>query len=294
MSQIAHDGAEIVETRRVNPFTGATAPLTPAEQAYDEARELMRPFDPGVPWEQGGKTLCESTIRVHASAAAECMIEIGKALLYAKSNLDHGQWRDWLADQGISKDSATRSIALANRMVNHSALHGLSKTKAVALLGMSDDQLEELNDKGAVETLKLSDIEKMSSRELQTEIAKLRKRDEKGKKQVETLEEKIESLEGELNKARGLSPTADDRFLALMGRFSIDFDEFRSLIRETKDGATATRVWAMLLREVRSIRAENVEHIHLGAVLQAGDQEGEDDLVDELEEAESREAGGGR
>lgn len=284
MTQIAHDGAEVILARPSTP------PLTLEEQAYDEARELMRPFEPGVPWDQGGRTLCESTIRVHASAAAECMIEIGKALLYAKSNLDHGDWRGWLADQGISKDSAARSIALANRMADYSALRGLSKTKAVALLGMSDEQLNELNERGAVETLKLTDIEKMSARELQAEIGKLRKRDEKGKRQVEALVDKVESLEGELNKARGLSPTADDRFLALMGRFSIDYDEFRGLIRETRDGATATRVWAMLLREIRSIRAEHVEHIHLGAVLTAGDVDGEDDLIDALEDAEARDA----
>ena len=285
MTQIAHDGAEVIVSRG----QGSPNALSRDEQAYDESRELMRPFDPGIAWEQGGKEFCEASIRVHASAAAECMIEIGKALIWAKSQLDHGQWRDWLAEQGLSKDSAARSIALANRMADHSALRGLSKTKAVALLGMSDEQLDELNDKGVVETLKLSDIEKMSARELQSEITKLRARDEKGKKQVDDLKKKIDSLEGELNTARGLAPDADDRFLALVGRFSIDLDEFRSLIRETKDSASATRVWAMLLREIRSIRADNVEHIFLGALVAAGDVEGEDELVDELEDAELRE-----
>lgn len=292
MTQIAHDGAIVVDAHARQ--RGA---LTPEEQAYDEARELMKPFDPGMPWADGGRTFTEQVIRHNASIVAEGCVQIGRALIYAKGQMDHGGFRDWLDEQGVSKSSAARMMALATRFASLPALGNLSRTKAVALLGLSDDQLQELNDEGVVETLKRDDIEKLSARELIDTIKKMKKREERGKQQVDALESRIESLEGELNRARGLAPDADDRFLKLIGRFSIDLDEFRTLIRETGDSASATRVWANLLREVRSIRADNLEHIHLGALMAVpatrADEEAEDAIVDELEDAETIEASEG-
>lgn len=287
MTQIAHEGAEVA----LAPSTKSLAPtsrLTAEEREYHETQRLLAPFDPGVPWDQGGRILTEQTIRLNASIMAEGCVQIGRALIYAKSKMEHGEWRAWLAEQGVSKDMAARMMSLAARFAEYPALQNLSKTKAVALLGMSDDQLQLLNDGNVVDTLRLDKIERMSARELQAEIRKLQKREETGKKQLQEKDERIEKLESERDAARGLSLNADDRLLALLGRIKLDLEDFERLIRETGDAASATRIWAHAFSTLRAIRENNPSLILLLALFRDGAVEStdEEDILERASQLE--------
>lgn len=289
MTQIAHDGAEVVLAPKIPLQTPPR--LTAEEREYHETQRLLAPFDPGTPWDQGGRRVAEETIRVHASMMAESWIQIGRALIYAKGQLPHGEWMPWLEEQGVSWDTAKRMMLVAARFANHPALHNLSRTKAVALLGLSDDQVAELNDKSAVDTLRLDAIEKMSARELQAEIRKLKKREEKGKEQLAKKDERIEQLEAERDAARGLSLNADDRLLALLGRIKLDLEDFERLIRETKDGVSATRVWAHAFGALREIRDANLDLISLSHLYTTGAAENteEEDILERAGQLEDDE-----
>ncbi|MBX3352110.1 MAG: DUF3102 domain-containing protein [Phycisphaeraceae bacterium] len=285
MTQIAHDGAEVV----LDPSKKQIAPagrLTAEEREYSETQRLLAPFDPGVPWDQGGRILTEQTVRLNASVVAEGCVQIGRSLIYAKGQLAHGEWMPWLEEQGIDARHAQRMMLLAARFADFPALANLSRTKAVALLGMSDDQLQQLNDGSVVDTLRLDAIEKMSARELQAEIKRLKKREEKGKEQLAKKDERIEQLEAERDAARGLSLNADDRLLALLGRLKLDLEDFERLIRETRDGESATRIWAHAFSALREIRDANLDLISLGALFAAGAAENteEEDILERAEQ----------
>jgi len=101
-------------------------------------------------------------------------IEIGRRLVEAKSLLEHGEWGDWLEEQ-VSYSSSTANnlmrlfdayganqITLLDNNVKSPIYEGLSYSKAVALLGVPDEEREIFTQE--------HDVNNMSTRELQKAI----------------------------------------------------------------------------------------------------------------------------
>jgi myosin heavy subunit len=134
------------------------------------------------------------------------IIEIGRRLCEAKAVLDHGQWGQWLKDQvKFSKSTANNYMKIYERFgADQASLFGDSKfqavgnlpyTKALKLLALTDDEVEDF--------VTENNVEDMSTREL----AKAIKERDEAKKALEEEKTHAESL---ATKADELRKAAED------------------------------------------------------------------------------------
>ena len=123
----------------------------------------------------------------------EVLLEIGKRLIEAKAQLQHGEWQAWLAEKvDFSERHAQELMQIAREFSNPRALADLGKTKVLKLLLLPPAERDEF--------LETHDVPNMSTRELEQAI---RERDE-AKAAAEYSEKKL----GELSKAFDESQTA--------------------------------------------------------------------------------------
>ena len=104
------------------------------------------------------------------SAAFSGAVEIGKRLMEAKALVPQGEWTAWLeSNVDYSPRTAQNLMALAAEAQagRAAALEGLDYTKAVLLLSVPEEERESF--------MEAHPVEEMSTRELQKEIARLRK-----------------------------------------------------------------------------------------------------------------------
>lgn len=126
-------------------------------------------------------------------------MEIGKRLIMAKSQIDHGRWSEWLeTNVNYSQRTATnlmklyeefRDVDLINAKTNSQALANLSYTKAIAILGLPKEDREAF--------VQENNIEEMSTRELTKAI---KERDEAVQRQ-EALQTSLSDLNDELKES---------------------------------------------------------------------------------------------
>ncbi|MGE6515170.1 DUF3102 domain-containing protein [Lysinibacillus sphaericus] len=129
--------------------------------------------------------------------------EIGKRLIEAKEQLQHGDWSKWL------KENVEYSQSTANNLMqihteysaNSQALGNLSYTKAVALLGIDAEEREAF--------VQENNVDELSSRELQKVIKEKQKLEKQiaqqeadATKEKSLLEKGIQDLEQQLEDAR--------------------------------------------------------------------------------------------
>lgn len=95
--------------------------------------ELQRPLE-----------VIETEINFYKNQTATGIIEIGKRLIEAKSQLPHGEWGKWLEEKVEFKErTAQRFMQAANEYSNPSTLTHLSQSKIFALLGLPQDQRQD-------------------------------------------------------------------------------------------------------------------------------------------------------
>lgn len=271
-------------------LNGAGVPNAPAqahltkrgrEQAEADAAErhdLLAPFDPGVDWAHGGQRVAEESIRANASIAAEALINTGRVLIYAKGQLDHGGWVAWLESQGIAPRSAQKAMLLAVRFANAPALAHISRTKAYALMGMSDEQLGELSEKGVVDTLRLDQVEMLSVRELQAKVRALTSKTEKGADQVKALRDKvadchetIDQLKAELeDRASKAEVEAAAPFNSAFARAMKALTQFEAALDTAPDPEASTRAWSALNTHLGGMAQRRADAIQPGLLVAKG------------------------
>ncbi|WP_416141152.1 DUF3102 domain-containing protein [Lysinibacillus capsici] len=125
--------------------------------------------------------------------------EIGKRLIEAKEQLPHGEWGKWL------KENVEYSQSTANNLMqihveyssNSQAFGNLSYSKAVALLGIEEEDREAF--------LQENDVDEMSTRELQKIVKEkqklekeMAKREADATKEKSLLEKDIQDLKQQL------------------------------------------------------------------------------------------------
>ena len=75
--------------------------------------------------------------------AGEAILEIGKRLIEAKAQLQHGEWLPWLRDNvDISEDSAQRYMKIAREWSNTDSLRYLNLSKALKLVELEPAERE--------------------------------------------------------------------------------------------------------------------------------------------------------
>lgn len=134
--------------------------------------------------------------------AIEYSIEIGRKLVEAKSMVDHGEWTAYLREElGFSQSTANNhmrmfeaygadQISMTGATVKSQAFANLSYTQALALLALPSEEERE----AFVET---HDMEELSTRELQAEIARLKNEAEEQADILSVLQEEKDAAERE-------------------------------------------------------------------------------------------------
>lgn len=138
-------------------------------------------------------------IGFYKAQTVQNIIEIGRCLIEAKAQLDHGQWMDWLAEKAeISHTQAKRFMQLAREYsANGAPVHHLTYRKALALLAVPAEERDEFIEAPHVVNGQEKTVEQMTSRELEKAI---KERDEARQKIADRAKENSR-LQVELDKA---------------------------------------------------------------------------------------------
>lgn len=159
------------------------------------------------------QVLKDQTARIVLSYA----IEVGRRLCEAKAMLPHGEWGNWLREKaGFSQSTANNmmrlfeeygadQLTLFGAIPNSQALGNLSYTKAISLLALPAEEREEV--------LKTTDVEGMSTRELERLIREKKEADEKASEAEAKANAAQEALEAEKKRAQA---ALDERDVADM------------------------------------------------------------------------------
>lgn len=105
-----------------------------------------------------------SEIKFFENQAVVSYWEIGKRLNQAKSQVEHGEWMDWVGrNLGYSQETTNKLMRINNEFSNSSTLTNLTFSKALALTSIKDE--EERQD-----FIDSHEVEDMTTRQLQAEI----------------------------------------------------------------------------------------------------------------------------
>lgn len=124
----------------------------------------------------GGEALMDGA-RASKRRVGMAIMEFGAYLLLLKEGCEHGQFEQVLTDLEIVPSTARNYMALTRRLAKRSTsdvLDSIGYGKAAELLGLDDDQIDELAEAGATGELALDDVARMSVRELRGAVRKER------------------------------------------------------------------------------------------------------------------------
>ena len=111
--------------------------------------------------------LIEAEINFYKQQTATGIIEIGKRLIEAKKQLQHGQWGKWLEEKvDFTQRTANQFMRVATEFSNSQSLSNLGTRKLFLLLDVPADKREEFIDK--------INLEEMTTRQLQKEVKNLK------------------------------------------------------------------------------------------------------------------------
>ena len=182
-------------------------------------------------------------IRETQEAVISGTIKIGRALCEAKEQAQVGQWGKWLRDNfNYSERTAQNAMAIYNEYGKKGIPEGLknaSVTNALALIGQPDDIRHELISSGAAEDL--------SSRELQAEIARLKKERDEAQQSLFALMEAQESKKAETDEFEQERKRLEKQVSELQIRLS----ESTANEGQARDTAMKATEKAMMLDEAR-------------------------------------------
>ena len=118
--------------------------------------EIVRPLE-----------LIEAEINFYKQQTATGIIEIGKRLIEAKKQIQHGQWGKWLEEKvSFSQRTANQFMRVATEFSNSQSISNLGVRKLFLLLDVPADKREEFIDH--------NNLEDMTTRQLQKEVENLK------------------------------------------------------------------------------------------------------------------------
>jgi hypothetical protein len=121
-------------------------------------------------------------IKFYSQQTALNMIEVGKRLIQAKEQVDHGGWEKWLIDNvDISYRSAVRLMQIAKECSNLPTLATLPTSKVIAILDLPIEQRQPF--------IEQNHVDEMTTRELQKAIKAQKDAEDKAEKLAKSLEQ---------------------------------------------------------------------------------------------------------
>ena len=109
----------------------------------------------------------EAEIHFYKQQTATGIIEIGKRLIEAKEQLQHGQWGKWLEEKvDFSQNTAGQFMRVAKEFSNSESVKNLGTRKLFLLLDVPAEKREEF--------IENNNLDKMTTRQLQENINNLK------------------------------------------------------------------------------------------------------------------------
>lgn len=178
-------------------------------------------------------------INFYKSAAGEAILEIGARLIEAKTQLNHGEWTDWLEQKvSFSESTAQRFMRLAKEYPKPSALTVLGASKALQLLALPASERDEFIAEKHEVNGREKTVQEMSTRELQKAI---KERDDA------------------LRKAQDLSARLEDTQKALANSQAADTEARMKLEQARQDLKAADDEGTVLEKELEELRNRPIE-----------------------------------
>lgn len=228
-------------------------------------------------------SITEHTRNIVLSSA----IEVGRRLVEAKAQLQHGEWGKWLAESVNYSQSKANSLMQMYREYgeNSHALGNIGFTQAVALLAVPGEEREQF--------VKENEVESMSTRELQQAIKekqeleqklkdseskaqkeeeakkKLSEDHEKLKKKAKEHGEQLKRLRQELEEAKANGDSEEeDKLQASFDVSKVELETMRAKVKELEDElskkpidvpATVEVIPEELTRELEELRLKVIK-----------------------------------
>lgn len=189
--------------------------------------------------------LITEEILFYKRQAGGAIIEIGKRLLEAKSQLSHGEWLPWLREKvDISERRAQDFMRIAREYSKSAEIADLGASKALALLALPESERMEF----ASETHLVNGVEKsvseMTAKELKTAIEerdKARREAEEQKAAAEAAEASRAKMEQDMRQLKGLLDAARDNEREKAGALEAAERELQELRTRPVEVAVETR-----------------------------------------------------
>lgn len=163
-------------------------------------------------------------ILVYKNQAGAAILEIGRRLIEAKDQLEHGDWSAWLKDRvSFSERSAQNFMRLAREYQNPQTFADLGASKALALLDIPAEDREAFAEE--------VDAEHCSVRELQAAI----KARQEAENQAKGWALKCEQAKAEADAARDAARKREEELKTANGVMAGLREERRELKRQVKE-----------------------------------------------------------
>ena len=142
-------------------------------------------------------------IKILSQQTAANIIEIGKRLIDAKSQVGHGNWERWLGDNlELSTRRAQQFMKVAEEYGNTNTYSFLTPSKAIAMLDLPVSDREEFMTKPHEVNGQQKTIDEMTTRELSEAIRAKKEADKIIQDQAKKLQRQQEDLEGAMARER--------------------------------------------------------------------------------------------
>lgn len=189
--------------------------------------------------------LITEEILFYKRQAGGAIIEIGKRLLEAKSQLSHGEWLPWLREKvDISERRAQDFMRIAREYSKSAEIADLGASKALALLALPESERAEFASGTHLVNGAKKSVSEMTAKELKTAIEerdKARREAEEQKAAAEAAEASRAKMEQDMRQLKGLLDAARDNEREKAGALEAAERELQALRTRPVEVAVETR-----------------------------------------------------
>lgn len=213
-----------------------------------------------TPPEDKDMDLITEEILFYKRQAGGAIIEIGKRLLEAKSQLSHGEWLPWLREKvDISERRAQDFMRIAREYSKSAEIADLGASKALALLALPESERAEFASGTHLVNGAEKSVSEMTAKELKTAIEerdKARREAEEQKAAAEAAEASRAKMEQDMRQLKGLLDAARDNEREKAGALEAAERELQALRTRPVEVAVETRDASP--EQISAARAEGI------------------------------------
>ena len=189
--------------------------------------------------------LITEEILFYKRQAGSAIIEIGKRLLEAKSQLSHGEWLPWLREKvDISERRAQDFMRIAREYSKSAEIADLGASKALALLALPESERAEFASGTHLVNGAEKSVSEMTAKELKTAIEerdKARREAAEQKAAAEAAEASRAKMEQDMRQLKGLLDAARDNEREKAGALEAAERELQAMRTRPVEVAVETR-----------------------------------------------------